>query len=210
MEQSPELDKMAETIKAGIDNNAKDSPQVSIDPETSKMSVIGDPNNVQPTSGDYALTFLYPADQVPEVDKPRMIYREETDEYAATVKYQSRRVKPLYRTKVTILIAKILDDMGVIDDSGYNSALVSETAGLTLVNHSEDLADLARMILNVPREQMDYMDAESLAGFFNQLLDNEPNIVKEAVVFLMQSRLRQTTNAEPTQTQSKSQNTPHS
>lgn len=210
MEQSPELDKMAETIKAGIDNNAQDSPQVSIDPETSKMSVIGDPNNVQPTSGDYALTFLYPADQVPEADKTRMIYKEETDEYAATVTYQSRRVKPLYRTKVTIIVAKILDDMGVIDDTGYNSALVTETAGLTLINHIEDLADLSRMILGVPREQMDYMDAESLAGFFTQLLDNEPNIVKEAVVFLLQSRPQQKTSEQPTQPASKNQSTPQS
>lgn len=190
-----ELNKEAKIIKTSIDNNASESPQISLDPESNKMSVLGDPNETQPTKGNYKLTFRYPASDISADDRTKMVYDKETDEYVANVAYESRRVKPLYRMRVTLLVSRILSDMGVLSKDGYNSDVVSNKAGEVLVDHIEDIADLARMILNVPKEQVEYMDTEGLAEFFGQLLDNEPNLIKEAVVFLMQSMPLEVTKA---------------
>ena len=203
MKPAEELNPQAQSIKDAIDNNSADSPALSIDPKTSKVSVVGDPNNTQPTSGDYKLTFLYPADELTAEDKSKMTYHKDTDEYSATVAYGKCRVKPLYRMKVTLLVARVLADMKIVNKDGYNTDMVTNQAGQILIDHIEDLAEIARMVLGVPREQMDYMDSEGLSGFFNQLMDNEPNLVKEAVVFLMQSSRSQTTSGETTQVSEK-------
>lgn len=192
------LEPQAQGIKDAIDHNAADSPALSIDPESNKMSIVGDPNNTQPTSGDYQLTFLYPADSLTSDDKAKMVYHEETDEYSATVKYGKRRIKPLYRMRVTLLVARVLEDMNVINKDGYNSDMVTNLAGGILLDHIEDIAEIARMVLGVPREQMDYMDSDGLAGFFNQLMENEPNLIRESVVFLTQSSQQRSQNASPT------------
>lgn len=198
-------------LQEAIDNNKQNSPQLSLDPKSSKMSVVGDPNQVQPTTGDYELTFLYPAEDLDEEDKARMTKDEYTGEYAAKVKYEHRRVKPLYRTKVTLTIARILESMGVVTLEGYNSKALQEHATEALVDHIEEMADLARMVLGVPREQMEYMDSEGLADFFGQLFNNEPNIIAEAVNFTRrQLRVSQkqdnAANAKP----SEKPNTPQS
>ena len=149
------LNESAQAIKDGIDNNGQSSPSLSIDPDTNKMSIVGDPNETKPTDGYYKLNFLYPADMVSAEDKARMTYEEDTDEYRATVNYEHCRVKPLYRTKITLLVSRILADMGVIDKDGYTSDFVSNAIGEVLIDHIEDLAEIARMVLRVPRDQFE-------------------------------------------------------
>lgn len=202
-----ELNPTAQGVKDAIDRNSQDSPALSLDPDSSKMSVVGDPNNTQPTTGDYKLTFLYPADSLTSDDKAKMSYHKESDEYSATVTYPHRRVKPLYRMKVTLLVARVLEDLNVINKDGYNTDMITNTAGEILIEHIEDIAEIARMVLGVPRDQMEYMDADGLAAFFNQLMDNEPNLVRESVVFLTQSSLSQTPSGKPTQTTEKADTT---
>ena len=73
---------------------------------------------------------------------------------------------------------------------------------MVLVEHIEDLAEIARMVLRVPRDQFEYMNDEGLAEFFSQLLMNEPNLIKEAVVFLMLSSRPIAEKGEKTQTKS--------
>ncbi len=194
MEQTPttqpipqQYDKPTQLVKDGIDNNAKDSPRISIDPDSQKMAVVGDPNNVKPTRGDYKLTFLYPEDEVSVGDKELMTYREATHEYAATVTYSAKRVKPLYRSKVVLLLSRIFADTEVFEKDGYTTEYLQNHIGGVLVEHIEDIAEIARMTLGVPREQVEYMDEESLAGFINQFLENEPNIMAEAANFLLSS-----------------------
>lgn len=182
---SPSSIDAEEKVKEAIDNNAQPSPQLSLDPASSKMSVVGDPNEIQPTKGDYQLTFIYEEDEVSEADKTKM-KKQADGTYAVTVKYEHRRVKPLYRTRVTLIVGRILSDMGVVTADGYNSEMLATKATETLVDHIEDMAEVARMVLGIPREQMEYMSGDELAVFFSQLLDNEPNIIKEAVVFLGQ------------------------
>lgn len=190
---SPSSIDAEERLKQAVDNNSQPSPQLSLDPESSKMSVVGDVNDVQPTNGDYNLTFIYAEDEVSDADKQKM-KKDAEGNYSVTVTYTHRRVKPLYRTKVTLLVARIFSDMGVITVDGYNSDMLANKATETLVEHIEDLADIARMVLGIPREQMEYMSGDELAIFFSQLLENEPNILKEAVVFLEQ-QLKETAKA---------------
>lgn len=194
---SPSSIDAEEKVKEAIDNNSQPSPQLSLDSKSSKMSVIGDPNEIQPTKGDYILKFIYNEDELTEADKQKMT-KQSDGTYIVTVKYENRRVKPLYRTKVTLIVSRILTDMGVITEDGYNSEKLADKATETLVDHIEDLADVARMVLNVPRDQMEYMSGEELAIFFSQLLDNEPNIIKEAVVFLEQQLKAKATVEQPT------------
>lgn len=182
---SPSSIDAEEKVKQSIDNNSQPSPQLSLDPESSKMSVVGDPNDVQPTNGNYRLTFIYNEDEITDEDKAKM-KKQDDGTYTVTVEYTKRRVKPLYRTKVTLIVGRILSDMGVMSADGYNSDMLAVKATETLVDHIEDMAEVARMVLGIPREQMDYMAGDELAVFFSQLLENEPNIIKEAVVFLGQ------------------------
>lgn len=183
---SSELTGMNKAIKEAVENNIQDSPQLSIDPDNGKMAILGDANQIQPTSGDYELTFSYPADQLSEEDKAKMKPNVYGD-YNVKMTYKGHRVKPLYRTKVALLVARVMDDTGIFsdDDSIKTEKMTNKTAQV-LVDHVEDLAEIAQMVLGVPRDQMEYMTPDSLAEFFNQLLANEPNIIPESLVFLEQ------------------------
>ena len=190
MDTSSELKEAAKLIQQGMDENSKSSPQLSIDPDTQKMAVVGDPNQVKPTNGDYTLTFLYSGDELTEVDKANMKYREETEEYAAEIKYFGKRVKPLYRQKVDLLLADLFEEMGVLDETGFDSSKVSDETAVILLNNIEKIAEIAHIVCGIPKDQVDHLDALGLADFLAQLLVNEPNILKESIAFLAQ-RLQQ-------------------
>ena len=64
MTPSKDLQDAAKLIQKGMDENSQPSPQLSIDPDTQKMAVVGDPNQIKPTNGDYTLTFLYSPDEI--------------------------------------------------------------------------------------------------------------------------------------------------
>lgn len=184
------LQDAAKIIQKGMEDNSKDSPQMSIDPDTQKMAVVGDPNQIETTNGDYTLTFLYSADEITEADKKTMKYREETDEYAAEIKYIGKRVKPLYRQKVDLLLADIFERMGVLDQTGFDTSKVQEQTSIALLDNIDKVAEIAYVVCGIPRDQVDHLDPLELANFLAQLLANEPNILKESVAFLAQ-RLQQ-------------------
>ena len=187
---TPDMEEAAKLIKEGMEKNSQDSPQLSIDPDTQKMAVVGDPNQVQPTNGDYKLTFIYSEDELTETDKENMKLREETGEYEVVMEYRGKRVKPLYRQKIDLLLADIFDGMGVLDTEGYNPDAIKSTASMSLMNNIDKVADIAYMVCGIPKEQVLHLDPFGLADFLAQLLVNEPNILKEAVAFLVQ-RLQQ-------------------
>ena len=188
MSNEPDLDKMAKDLKKGIDNNAQDSPRLNIDPDTQKMAVVGDPNNVKPANKTYSLVFCYPEDMVSEEDKLKM--KKMGNEYVATVSYPNVRVKPLYRTKVAMTITNIMVDLGVITRDGYTSDMVNTISARLLTNHLVEIAELVELVLNVPKEQVPYLNAGCLYEFFTTLLDNEPNILQEGTNFLSYSQLQ--------------------
>ena len=194
MTPSKDLQDAARIIKQGMDNNSKESPQMSIDPDTQKMAVVGDPNQIKPTNGDYTLTFLYSADEITEMDKQNMKYREDTDEYAAEIKYLGKRVKPLYRQKIDILLADLFEQMGVLDQTGFDTSRVQEQTSFVLLNNIDKVAEIAYLVCGIPKDQVDHLDALGLADFLGQLLANEPNILKESVAFLAQRLQRRQEN----------------
>lgn len=170
-------------IAEAIDRNDQPSPALSIDEKSKKLSVVGDANEIKPTKGNYKLTFAYPADEVSEEDKAKMVKNADGD-YVATVEYQNKRVKPLYRSKVALQLAKIMVAMDVMTTEGYSTEHLTEDATLALADHIEEMGEIARMTLGIPASQVEYMQPEDLAAFFVQLMDNEPNIMKESVGFL--------------------------
>lgn len=206
MTPSKDLQDAARIIKQGMENNSKESPQMSIDPDTQKMAVVGDPNQIKPTNGDYTLTFLYSADEITEMDKQNMKYREDTDEYAAEIKYLGKRVKPLYRQKIDILLADLFEQMGVLDQTGFDTSRVQEQTSFVLLNNIDKVAEIAYLVCGIPKDQVDHLDALGLADFLGQLLANEPNILKESVAFLAQ-RLQRRQENKP-KAAKKSSNTP--
>lgn len=208
MTPSKDLQDAAKLIQKGMDDNSKSSPQLSIDPDTQKMAVVGDPNQIKPTNGDYTLTFLYSPDEITEIDKENMKYREETDEYAAEIKYLGKRVKPLYRQKIDLLLADLFEQMGVLDQTGFDSSKVQERSPYVLLDNIDKMAEIAYLVCGIPKDQIDHLDPLGLADFLAQLLANEPNILKESVAFLAQ-RLRQQQESKP-KTEKKSSNTPRS
>lgn len=187
------IDKMAEAIKGGIDNNASDAPALSIDPDTQQTAVVGDPNNIYPTNGNYVIRFVYPADQLSEDDKARMKKSEDDEnEYVAEVTYVGKRVKPLHRTTVAMNIAEMLTKMGVLtDDGGYSTDGLGRRAAKVFLDNIDTIANVAKTTLDIPDEQLQYMSPDTLVEFFVQLMNNEPNIVKEAAGFLEPSLVKQ-------------------
>lgn len=192
MSNEPDVDKMAEALKQGIDNNAKESPRLNIDPDSQKMAVVGDPNEVKPKTKPYSLVFCYPEDMVNEEDKLRM--KKVGDEYVASVSYPNVRVKPLYRTKVAMTVTNIMVDLGVITKDGYSSEMVNAISAKLLTNHLVEIAELVELVLDVPKEQVPYLNAGCLYEFFTTLLDNEPNILQEGTNFLSYSQLQAKSN----------------
>lgn len=190
MTPSKDLQDAAKLIQKGMDENSKDSPQLSIDPDTQKMAVVGDPNQIKPSNGDYTLTFLYAPDEITDMDKQSMKYREDTDEYAAEIKYTGKRVKPLYRQKIDLLLADLFEQMGVLDTTGFDTARVQDQSPVVLLDNIDKVAEIAYLVCDIPKDQIDHLDALGLADFLAQLLANEPNILKESVAFLAQ-RLQQ-------------------
>ena len=184
----PNLDAMADALKKGIDNNAKDSPRLNIDPDSQKMAVVGDPNNIKPANKPYTLVFVYPEEAVTEEDKLRM--KRVDGEYVASVSYPNVRVKPLYRTKVAMTLTGIMTDLGVITKDGYTSDMVNSITARLLTNHLVEIAELVQLVLDVPKEQIPYLNAGCLYEFFTTLLDNEPNILQEGTNFLSYSQLQ--------------------
>lgn len=203
MTPSKDLQDAAKIIKQGMDENSKDSPQMSIDPDTQKMAVVGDPNQIKPTNGDYTLTFLYSADEITEMDKANMKYRKDTDEYAAEIKYIGKRVKPLYRQKIDLLLADLFEQMGVLDQTGFDTSQVQEQTSVVLLDNIDKVAEIAYLVCGIPKDQVDHLDALGLADFLGQLLANEPNILKESVAFLAQ-RLQRRRENKPEQVKTSS------
>ena len=193
MSDDVNLESMANALKQGIDNNAQDSPRLSIDPDSQKMSVVGDPNNIKLTPKTYNLVFVYSADEVSEEDKVKMKYLEETNEYLAVVSYPGVRVKPLYRTKVMMMLDNILADLGVMTKDGYSSDMVNTYAAKLLTNHITEIAELTNLVLGVPEEQVSHLNAGCLYEFFNTLIDNEKNILAEGSNFLSSSQVQEMT-----------------
>lgn len=185
------VDDMINAMKDGIDKNASDAPVLSIDPKSSQVSVVGDPNRVEPTPGDYELTFSYPADSLGEEDKMKMKLNEETGEYEATVKYYSKRVKPLYRMTVSMDLAEVLSKAEILlQDGSYTTDNITKQTIRVFLDNIEVLARVARLVLDVPDDQLAFVTPDSLIGFFIQMMPNEPNIIKEASAFLEQSYIR--------------------
>lgn len=191
---TPDMEEAAKLIKEGMEKNSQDSPQLSIDPDTQKMAVVGDPNQVQPTNGDYKLTFVYGASEVSEDDKAQMKYREDSDEYEFTVEYKGKRVKPLYRQKIDLILADVFDHMGVLDQDGYTTDVNRENTTMALLGDTDKLGEVAGIVCGLTEDQVGHLDAFGLAEFLNQLLVNEPNILKESVAFLSRRLLQRQEN----------------
>lgn len=187
---------MIDAIKSGIDNNASDAPAMSIDPKTQQVSVVGDPNKINETNGDYTLTFIYPEEVLTEEDKAKM-KKNEDGEYEAKMNYSGKRVKPIHRTKVAMILAKILAATGILlEDGSYTTDLISKKTEEVFIAQIDDLAEVAHIVLDIPEEQLAYLNAYDLIGFFVQLLANEPNIIKESANFLEPSLIQNIVKAK--------------
>lgn len=187
------IDSMAEAIKKGIDGNSSDAPAMSIDPKTQQVSVVGNPNNIKPTDGNYVISFVYPEESLTEDDKLKMKKNPDNEhEYIAEVKYVGRRVKPLYRTTVSMDIADMLVKMDLLtNDGGYSTDGLGRRAARVFLENIDTIARIAKNVLDIPEEQVGYMSPESLVEFFVQLMQNEPNVIKEAASFLEPSSIKQ-------------------
>lgn len=170
-----------EAIEKGIDD---ETPHLSIDPQTAKPAVVGDPNALREAKGTYKLTFAYPPDEVSEEDKLRMKVQAKTGYYLAEVKYENIHIKPLYRARIAVLAAQVLADARIIDLKGYTTTKNEELLGEAFVHHTDDLVAIIKMMLNIPEEQLEYLLPNQPAFFFIQLFQNEPKLIEESNNFL--------------------------
>lgn len=188
-----DIDAMAGALKQGIEENSTNAPQMSIDPKTQAVSVVGDPNEIKVTPRTYKLIFSYPEDELTEEDKLKMKPSEIAEgEYEAVVTYENRRVRPINRTKISMYVGDIFNGIGLFQDDGsYDSETVTRQSAELFVQHVDKIAEMAEMVLEVPHDQMKYVRSDCLIEFFLTMLQSEPNVIKEAASFLdAQSRQR--------------------
>lgn len=171
-------------LKGEIDNNSQPSPYLSIDPETEKPAVVGSPTEIPISLGNYRLKFYYPPEEVSETDKKRMAYDEETGYYVAAMTFEGKRVKPLYRGKVVVMLTDIFSQAKVIRGDGYTSELDDLALGTAVLEQADKIAELAKVVLGIPANQLEYLPPNQLIVFMSQLFKNEPNILKESSNFL--------------------------
>lgn len=190
---TPELsnEQLAQMAQA-IDNNMQDSPAISIDPKSNNVSVVGDPNNLHPTNGDYTIVYEYMPEEISATDQSMLDYDPERKIYTGTLHYKNKRVKPLYRTKVSSILLTILTDIGVLTEEGYSAKMLQAHVGDVFINHTEDILELASLVLGERKERLEH--ARELFIFLVQLIENEPNIINETSNFL---ESMQKTSTEP-------------
>lgn len=175
-----------EKIKEAVDNNATDNPHATIDPTSGKMAVVGDATEIDVPTYAYEIEFEYTPEMLTADDKKSC--KEVNGRYYLTLTYQNKRVKPIYRTKVVMILTRILADAMIIDAEGYSSDYVEGNMIMKILDeHLEDVLDLAHFVLGVEKSQLEYMTMPSLGIFFGDLIKNEPNIIEECVNFLSQS-----------------------
>lgn len=187
-----QIDNMISDFQKGMDANNTDAPVMSIDPKTSQVSVVGDPNKIADTKGEYDLTFTYPEDMLTEEDKARMTLNEESGEYEATIHYGHKRVKPLYRTTVAMNVADVMMKAHLfMEDFSYNSDSVTRNTIRSVVANIKPIAEIAQVTLDIPDDQVQYIKPDSLAAFFIDMMHNEQNVLKESAGFLEPSIIKQ-------------------
>lgn len=173
-------------IKSAIDNNATDNPHVNIDPSTGKMAVVGDATEIETPDYKYEIEYEYFSEQLSPEDRVNCAFRD--GKYYLKLTYTGKRVRPIYRTKIVMILTRILADAMIIDAEGYSSDYVEGRMVMHILDeHLEDIIDMAHMVLNVDKDQLTYMTLGSAGSFFSDLLRNEPNIIEECVRFLSQS-----------------------
>lgn len=186
MEQ-PTNEDIEAKIKDAIDNNATDNPHATVDPTTGKMAVVGDATEIEVPNFQYKIEYEYLPELLTAEDKKQC--KEVDGKYYLTLTYTNKRVKPIYRTKVVMILTRVLADALVIDAEGYSSDFVEGNIIMKILDeHLDDVLEIARMVLGVEREQLEYMTMPSLGIFFGDFLRNEPNIIEECVNFLSRSR----------------------
>lgn len=179
-----EIEAAAAELSGAVKNNATNNPHLSIDPDTEKTSVLGDPMEVDVPQGTYKVKFSYAEDEVTAEDRARMKLNEKTGEYEVEMTYENKRIKPLYRGKIVIILTDLLSEVGVIRFDGYTDEIAAYTLASVFYDHTDEIAELARMVLGLPKEQLAHLHPKSLGSFFVQLIKNEPNIVGECTNFL--------------------------
>ena len=173
-------------IKDAIDNNATDNPHVAVDPDTGKMAVVGDATELEVPNHKYEIEFEYTEDMLTPEDKRNC--EERDGRYYLKLTYTDKRVKPIYRTKVVMILTRILADALIIDAEGYSSDYVENNMIFKVLDeHLEDVLEIAHMVLGVDKAQLEYMTMPYLGIFFGDFMKNEPNIIEECVHFLSQS-----------------------
>lgn len=186
-QEIPTNESIENKIKDAIDNNATDNPHATIDPVSGKMAVVGDATQIETKNYKYEIEFEYSEDMLTPEDKAQC--REENGRYYLKLTYSDKRVRPIYRTKVVMILTRVLADAMIIDAEGYSSDYVEGKMIMSILDeHLDDILDIARMVLGVERNQLEFMTMPSLGNFFADFLRNEPNIIEECVNFLLQSR----------------------
>lgn len=179
-----DAEKMAQKLSKAIDENATDEPALSINPKDGKPAVVGDPTKINRSKGKYSIEFAYHEDEITAEDKQRMKKAKEPGYYLLTMHYENKRIQPLYRAKIVALLTDIMVSMNLEDLDGYTSEASKYEISKAVLNKTDQIAELVRMVVGVPQDQIVHMTPRSLIDFMGQLINNEHNILKESTNFL--------------------------
>lgn len=179
-----EMETMAAKLSEAIENNADDTPHLSIDPESGQMAAIGDPNKIAPRPADYTLVFSYRKDEILESEISKYKFDEKTRTYLETITFKDRRISPFKTARIEARLTKILADIGVVLRDGYDSNVDVSRLGNALIDNTDAFIQLICDVVEIPEEQVKHLMPLEMLSFLNQLLENEPNIIGECSNFL--------------------------
>lgn len=183
MEKS-EIDVMAAALSEKIENNASDAPHLSIDPDSGQTAVIGDANKISSQPKDYKLTFSYEKSEILPEQLSSYKFDEGTGTYLETLTFKDKRIKPIYRAQVVLLLTQIMDKIGVLLNDGYDASVDATKLAQALYSSTDQFIELAHVILGISVEQAQHLMPLEMVEFLNQLIENEPNIIGECSNFL--------------------------
>lgn len=187
-----ELDTLKESINQSQSNMTKeqydgllealDKAQESVRPFTvvkdDTLAVVGDANDTKVNKYTYEIKFKKPA-----FDDEGNI----TGEASETKTYKNVYVKPRQQTKLVKMLVMLLPYFRKVNEDGTIDKYTPFELGEIFASMDEEvydlMYDLVSYVLDIPKEEKDYMEMVSVIGATLRFLVEFPEVVNEAESF---------------------------
>lgn len=172
-----------ETIaKKMRDTQNSDVPFAVITQE--EVKVVGDANKTEVKKNDYEMSFRVPVSMFEKMPPDAVVIGSN---YKFKVKYENITITPRQDLKIVDAILRLQPFFNQLNEDGKVAERTNEELLHVFAYAKEDILlsmyQLVATFLNIDDVLGEYMEPFSVIGCLNQLMDNHPEIFREADVF---------------------------